>query len=545
MNPSTEHSESEFLYHSLCETCGSSDGLAHYSDGHTHCFVCEAHSAPTNTPTSRPRTKSPMSKELITEGREFLALPKRGLTEESCRKWGYSIHGVTQIADYRDPKTNEIVAQKVRYPDKDFKFINGSFRLLYGAHLWRDQGKMIVITEGEIDAITVSQIQGHKWPVVSIPNGTTASKKAIAHNIDYLNQFESVVFMFDMDKVGREAAAECAALLPPGKSKIASLPLKDPNEMLVAGRAKEVIDAIWGAKAYRPDGIVAGVDLWDRWKNEKPVPSVSYPFEGLNKLYRGLRKGESVGICAGTGSGKSEVLRHIIHHLITKEGQKVANIALEESQTRSAQGIMSVAVGKRLHIDGWDLEDPVIRKAYEETVGSGRYFSYDHFGSTATDNLLSRMRYFVTALGCGYVMLDHLSIVTSGDGEGDERRNIDNLCTKIRELIEELKFGLIYVVHLKKIEGVPHEEGAPVKLTHLRGSHGIAQLGDGIFSVERNQQAPTETERNRILIRALKNRFAGDLGPCASLQYDKATGRLSEGSLVAEGFTDVSQPTDY
>src|SRR5690606_19316419 len=112
-----------------------------------------------------------------------------------------------------------------------------------------------------IDALTVSQLQGNKWPVVSIPNGAQGAAKAIKKSLDWIEGFEKVVFMFDMDEAGQLAAKECAKLITPGKAYIASLPLKDANEMLLAGRGKEVIDAIWDAKAFRPDGIVYGSDI--------------------------------------------------------------------------------------------------------------------------------------------------------------------------------------------------------------------------------------------------------------------------------------------
>lgn len=106
-----------------------------------------------------------------------------------------------------------------------------------------------------------SQLQGNKWPVVSVPTGAQGAAKAIKKSLTWVESFEKVVFMLDMDKHGREAAEECAKLLTPGKAHIASLPLKDANEMLKAGRGKEVIDAIWGAKVFRPDGIVYGCDI--------------------------------------------------------------------------------------------------------------------------------------------------------------------------------------------------------------------------------------------------------------------------------------------
>ena len=50
---------------------------------------------------------------------------------------------------------------------------------------------------------------------------------------------------------GKEAAIKCAALLTPAKAKIASLPLKDASDMVQAGLGKDLIDCIYGAKAFQ------------------------------------------------------------------------------------------------------------------------------------------------------------------------------------------------------------------------------------------------------------------------------------------------------
>ena len=33
--------ESNFLYHTSCDSCGSRDNVAVYDDGHTYCFGCQ------------------------------------------------------------------------------------------------------------------------------------------------------------------------------------------------------------------------------------------------------------------------------------------------------------------------------------------------------------------------------------------------------------------------------------------------------------------------------------------------------------------------
>ena len=56
-----EQDDSQLLFKGSCESCGSSDANANYSDGHTHCFSCGAHTGPTegsHAEAPRPTTSS-------------------------------------------------------------------------------------------------------------------------------------------------------------------------------------------------------------------------------------------------------------------------------------------------------------------------------------------------------------------------------------------------------------------------------------------------------------------------------------------------------
>jgi twinkle protein len=434
------------------------------------------------------------------------------------------------IANFHD-ENGSVVAQKIRLPQKNFMALGDFSKAgLYGSHLW-SSGKKLVITEGELDALSVSQIQDYKWPVVSVPNGAAGAKKVIASNFDYLNRFEEIIFMFDNDEVGRSAAKECAAVLPVGKAKIATLPLKDANEMLVAGKGQEIIHAIWNAPTFRPDGIIDGRELWDTVSKKLVNDSIPYPWEGLNSLAHGIRKGEIVTLCAGSGIGKSQICKEIAYDLIQRE-HNVGYIALEENVRRTALGLMGMHLNKQILINPESVDATDRRTAFEATVGSGYCYLYDHFGSLDCENLVNRLRYMVTGCGCEYVFLDHLSIVVSGMEGGDERRYIDNTMTKLRSLVEEVKCALILVSHLRRPDGRGHEEGGLTSLSQLRGSAGIAQLSDIVFGLERNQQDEDMADVTKI--RVLKNRWSGQTGVATSLDYDHDTGRINERIMVEE-----------
>jgi twinkle protein len=246
----------------------------------------------------------------------------------------------------------------------------------------------------------------------------------------------------------------------------------------------------------------------------------------------GIRAGELVTLCSGTGIGKSSICRELAYHLVAK-GSKIGYIALEESVKRSAQGIMAV------HMNcppfKWAEEKVSVSRmkdAFESTLGTGRVVLYDHWGSCESENLIAQIRYMAKAAGCTHIFLDHLSIVVSGLADGDERRIIDNTMTKLRSLVEETGVAMFLVSHLKRPEGRGHEEGAQTSLSHLRGSHAISQLSDAVIGLERDQQ--DRESANFTTMRVLKNRYTGDTGVACRLEYDKKTGRLSETTLPDE-----------
>lgn len=487
-----------------------------------------------------------MSLGLI-EGGDIVPLSKRGITQETCEKFGYRVGehngNKVHIAPYYNAE-GEVVAQKLRYANKEFTCAGDMKKAgLFGQNLWRDKGKMVVITEGEIDALTISQLQGNKWPVVSVRNGAAGAHKCIQNSIEWLQGFESIILAFDMDKAGKAAVDKCVQVLPPGKVKVWNIPLKDANEMLQAGREKEVIDAIWSAKTYRPDGIVAAEDTWDLIVADENNECVPYPFEFLNTMYEGLRAREIMTFVAGTGAGKSLLCREIAASLI-KRGEGVGYIALEESVKKSVLGLMSVYLNVPLHKKGRKAEvlatrPEEFRAAWAE-LNSKAYF-FDHWGSADSETLMNKIRYLAHACSCRWIVLDHLSIVVSGQEEGDERRLIDNTMTKLRGLVEELNIGMLLVSHLKRPEGKGHEDGAATALSQLRGSAAIAQLSDGVVGSERDQQ--DKLYSHITTLRGLKNRYAGETGIAGYLSYDKETGRLTELSDCPFDIEEVHETT--
>ena len=528
----TDHKESKFLYHEPCPKCGSSDACSVFDDGHRYCYSCCTYFKPGDgEQVSMERKK--VSKECIPLGDlNITNLNARKINQDTCSKFKYMTGeykgSPCQVANYYDDNGN-IVGQKLRFPDKSFAVLGKVSNRLFGSQLWAN-GKKIIITEGEIDCLTVSQIQGNKWPVVSIPNGAQAAKKAIEANLEYLDKFDEVILMFDMDEPGRKACEDCAKVLPAGKAFIANLPLKDPNECLLNGKGSEVLQAIWNAKPYRPDGIVSGTDLYEKCVTDIDdlKDSVEYPWKALQEKTKGARHGELYVFTSGSGMGKSTILRELEYYFGVQRGELCGIIALEESTRKTGLELMSLRLNKRLLLNPECADESDRSRAFNETIGNGRFFLYDHFGSLDSSNLLSKIRYMIVSLGCKRIFLDHISIVVSGmdtDEDGGERKAIDKLMTNLRSLVEETGATMFVVSHLKRPEKKGHEEGAQVSLSQLRGSGAIAQLSDMVIGLERNQQGANP---NVLTIRVLKNRFCGLTGVSGHLKYNVEIGRLED-----------------
>ncbi len=521
------NTESEFLYHSPCENCGSSDANAVYSDGHAHCFSCQKTTQGQST-TMETNTE----KEIKFIKGEILPLNKRHITLDTAKKYNYEVGAYfgrpCHIANYYND-SKELVAQKLRYPSKEFQWLgNPKEAGLFGQETCKGKGKYITVTEGEIDALTMSQIQdNNRWDVVSIKTGAAGAKKDIQKSLDFLEGYENVIFMFDQDEHGQKAALECSKILTPNKAKIASLPLKDANEMLLADKAEQLKQCMWNAKPYRPDGIVLGSEIFDEIMKEDVMVTAQYPFKCLNIKTHGLRKGELTTITAGTGVGKSSFCRHVALDLL-KQGFGVGYIALEESIKRSALGIMGVHLKKPLHLTREGINEKQLQETFKSTIGNGNFYLFNHFGCTVADNLLSKIRYLAKSCEVDFVVLDHLHMALSALGDehtGDERKLIDYFVSKLRTLVEETGIGVILVSHLRRSEGDKgFEDGKEVTMNSLRGSASIGQLSDLIISISRD----IKSDKKLAKLTILKNRYSGETGNACSLLYDLETGCLSE-----------------
>jgi twinkle protein len=473
----------------------------------------------------------PMNKDLsFYDNAASTSIPDRGIHSASCLAYGVRLARDKHYYPYYDADGTMVAIKTRSVEDKQFS-IAGDFKqaMLFGQNLFAKGGRYLTITEGELDALAAYQMSGSKYPVVSLRNGAQAALKDCQAQYEWIDSFENIVLCFDDDEPGRKASQAVAELFG-GKVKLMKHKkgYKDACDYLSNGDSKEFIDAFWSAEGYVPDGIINAGVLLEDIKKPLGVAPVLYPWTGLNKMLYGIRHAELVTLAAGSGLGKSTILRELVSHILNNTNEKVGLAFLEETPERTMRGLIGLEINKKIHLPDAIYDPQDIDRVYEKLDLNNRVFLWNHFGSNAIENVLSRLRYFVKALNCKYLVLDHLSILISDQAGGDERKNIDMVMTKLRTFVQEMNCSLLLVSHLKRPEGKSLEDGAVTSLGMLRGSGAIAQLSDAVIGAERNSQADDIIERNTTNVRVLKSRYTGYTGYACSLYYDDSTGRLRE-----------------
>lgn len=527
-------------YNLPCPSCSSSDAYSIQSNGWGKCFSCGKNFPPQDrgantieTLEARPVTPlraKPTPFSPLTE--VFRPWPERGLSKDTIAK--YKVHVGLDTDDFaaRCPRFDadgNHVGNKVRIqkgtkdrakgPPFIFEGDKSKMEPLFGMHLFPAGGKFITITEGYEDAMAVHQMFGGRYPAVSV-DGVSSAAADLRRAFEYLNSFECIVLAFDSDEPGRKAAKECANIgFPLGKVKILTLrSYKDANEYLLNKEGEKFVREWWQAPTYKPDGLKLGSEIWDEIINRKEHFTVSYPFEDLNKMTFGLRLSELVIVTADTGVGKTSFLKHIEHKLLTDDTVKDQNYGVgflhfEEPNGDTALGLLSIHNSTPYHLPDVERPRDELRKAYDEVLNNDRAVIWDHFGSNSVDAVIDKIRH-MAALGCKYIVLDHLSIIVS-DQSGDERKQLDEISTKIKTLCMELDIAVIAVIHTNR-QGL------------IRGTAGVEQLANIVLRLQRDKTEDNEWRRNVTKITVEKNRFCGYTGPSSYLWYNKDTARLTE-----------------
>jgi len=250
--------------HTACPKCPSHDAFSFKEgDDYGYCFSCFK-TAPTDPDAIRVDSfKEDYSMHTLTEIQNYdtRGFKERAITKTVAAHYGvkvsYAEDGTVSSHFYPYTRDGAVVAYKERTLPKKFT-IHGDFKgvQLFGQNV-SSGGKRIIITEGELDALAVSQAQYDKYqrfyPVVALPSASATAM--LLEQREWLRSFDEVILMLDMDEPGQKAAQTAARIIGYDKVKLAKLPEKDPCDVLVKHSSQALMSCIFDAKEFSPAGV--------------------------------------------------------------------------------------------------------------------------------------------------------------------------------------------------------------------------------------------------------------------------------------------------
>lgn len=528
------------------DNSGNNLNIFHGNPKKGWCYVCNK-SYPTeadisqNTYSRAPRPADIQMEIAAIKSWPTRALEHKPISKEICEKFGVRVSiseetgRIEKVAyPYFDPYDGTtITGFKIRVvATKDFYTV-GKMKSLFGQNICKANAQLLLITEGEDDTLSCAEmhkILGKDYNVVSIPNGANESAtvdSVIREQLDFIIGHKNVIPFFDWDVPGKLSAKLISDFLCSQTTvKVFLNSYKDAGEYLKAGKIQKYKQDLFSTKEYRPASIVKGSDISLEEIMAEDPPGFLTPYPLLNNKLLGLRPGEITLVVAGSGIGKSSLVKELAYDLVVNHNQCVANIFLETQYKDAPKGF--VAIDNNVPL--WKLKrdrNALDRDSWDQS--SNKLFKSDkihilrHHGGIHPDELVRNCNYFVKVLGVQWIILDHISMVFSGHETDNERKDIDKLMTKLAEFVVQTGAGILAVVHLKRVTGKNFNRGAEVELTDLRGSAALEQLAFNVIGLERDLQGDS---RDISKIRVLKNRTIGYTGLADQVKFDHDTGRL-------------------
>ena len=526
---SKEYEENHLVSKGPCSECGAWKAKATYSDGHSICYACDHYTHGSGSISAPNKTKvRPLEMtgtiSALQDRRISLDVAKRyRVTVEHNQDGSISKHHYP----YYNQDGNQVIGTKVRgVKDKQF-YATGDMAAsgLFGQQAFREGGKYITITEGELDALAVNEMFDGKWPAVSI-KGSSSAVKDIKNSLQWLETFEHVVICFDNDEAGNKASQAVLSLFSPRKAKLCTLTMNDASDMLKANKIREFTKCWWDAKAFKPEGVVSFGDegVWDKFVKRGTEEVIPFPscFDSLNKMMNGgIAAGELTVIGALTSIGKSTMVSNLVTGFSEESDKTTGCIFLEADIGETVENLVAVKAGINISNIPHEMRDYTgLKTVYQGMVDKGNLHLLDHQGSLDSEELFAKIQYMIKGLECDIIIIDPLQAGV----KSNENSAIDDFMDRCLKLIKNTGVSMILVSHMKK---PPHGQSAHnVDEYDLKGSSSINQIAFNTILLSRDKMTDDEYARNCTQVQLVKCRRTGRTGVAGWLYYENKTSRL-------------------
>lgn len=304
-----------------------------------------------------------MMKGLTPSAEAFLN--RRGIDPDTALRYG--VHSSQrsdlggEVIVFPFIERGAIVNNKYRGRDKQFRQDANAIKTWWNHDAildpaLRDGSQALIITEGEIDALTAIECG---FPLtISVPDGAPKAAKNDAidpeqdtkfsfvwRSWDALKTVKRIIIATDADEPGQALAAELVRRFGAARCSFVTYPegCKDLNEVRVKHGPAEVVRVLAGAKLYP----VSGLYRLSEYPEPPPLRPVSTGWTGMDRYLR-LYPSQFVVVTGVPNHGKSTWLNNLAMNVAKGEGWHCAIATFEarvkpflRSQLRRLHGGMN------------------------------------------------------------------------------------------------------------------------------------------------------------------------------------------------------------
>ncbi len=386
---------------------------------------------------------------------------------------------------------------------------------LFGMHTVPSGTKEVVLTEGELDAMSVWQATGA--PSISLPNGANSLPPEV---LPLLEDFERIYVWMDDDAAGSAGLQRIVQKLGRGRCMIVHAGtsscgrrVKDANDALRDG--VDIQQCLREATPCLHDQVVSISDLAREVAAEvfSPPSRTGAQYSSLPPLDRavhGFRTGELNILTGPTGSGKTTLLSQISVDL-AKQGVSTLWGSFEIPIARLCKVMLKQQFGAACLESQDSLQDAI------ENFGRWPLHFLKFYGSTDVHSVLDAMDYAVYRHDVSHILLDNLQFMMAARslsrGGADKFDAQDRALDEFRQFASSRNVSVSVVIHPRK-----EAAGSALGIASVFGSAKATQEADNVWIV---QVAADGSKTLEIK----KNRYSGELGS-VPLSFDSSASRF-------------------
>lgn len=406
--------------------------------------------------------------------------------------------------------------------------------ILFGMDHCDTNDKTLIITEGQIDSLSVVQA-GFK-NAVSVPTGMNGFTW-YPHCAEWLKQFTELIIFGDCEN-GKVTLVDGLTKRFEGKIRVVQEEnykgCKDANDILRQYGTAAIADAIQNAKVLPDSSIIdlADVEPLDI-ENMFKIPTQIGPLDKL--LDGGLYGGQVVALTGKAGDGKSTMLSQLLLNFID-QGFSSFVYSGELSKQMFQHWLFQQASGTAVLTEGTTY------KLRNWCRGKVWLYDSDNIDNDETEQVIAMAEKAARDLDCKCVIIDNLmtAIVTNNSDALYEAQK--NFVGRLCRIAIKYNIVVILVAHPKK----------SAEMTESYDISGTSDIGNKVSLTLAYCRVKDQGEDAREL-KILKNRFTGRLSKNNPiyLYYDQNTKRIAEDragfkriygwQTDADGFAPVDQ----